>query len=317
MVNRTNKRAAALMRDAVVRDLDGSTLVVTVKSPALVKMMATHAEVMTAALYEELGGRWEIRCEVAGERGGGPPAPAQPPRTDPPPNAAPRGRPAAGPHAGRAALSRPGRLRRPARTESYGSPAPSAGPARPATPPPADDDWPEAARPGVARQPPRRPRPPTTRTGRRPAPIGGAPAAPPSPPRPGSPRPPPPRTGPPRNPPPVRRSRPSRGPRRPPAAARAVSGGLAAARAAAAGRGARTAVKTADADWAGEPPYDPEYDGPPKAGGGRRVRGLRPRRRAARRGVDERTARQSSEEQALRLLKTELGAEKIDEIDVR
>ncbi|WP_018786540.1 DNA polymerase III subunit gamma and tau [Micromonospora sp. CNB394] len=69
-VNRSNKRIAALMRDAVVRDLDGDTLVLTVKSTVLAKMMADHAAVLTDALYEELGGRWQIRCEVAGERGG-------------------------------------------------------------------------------------------------------------------------------------------------------------------------------------------------------------------------------------------------------
>ncbi|MGC4769589.1 DNA polymerase III subunit gamma and tau, partial [Micromonospora sp. DT44] len=68
-VNRTNKRIAALMRDAVVRELDGDTLVLTVKSSVLAKMMADHAAVLTDALYEELGGRWQIRCEVAGERG--------------------------------------------------------------------------------------------------------------------------------------------------------------------------------------------------------------------------------------------------------
>ncbi|WP_432051044.1 DNA polymerase III subunit gamma and tau [Verrucosispora sp. NA02020] len=86
-VNRSNKRIAALMRDAVVRDLDGDTLVVTVKSTVLAKMMTDHARVLTDALYEELGGRWQIRCEVAGERGGmspgnpraaGGPAPARP-----------------------------------------------------------------------------------------------------------------------------------------------------------------------------------------------------------------------------------------------
>ena len=69
-VNRTNKRIAALMRDAVVRELDGDMLVLTVKSTVLAKMMADHAAVLTDALYEELGGRWQIRCEVAGERGG-------------------------------------------------------------------------------------------------------------------------------------------------------------------------------------------------------------------------------------------------------
>ncbi|MFD1326277.1 DNA polymerase III subunit gamma and tau, partial [Micromonospora sonneratiae] len=70
MVNRTNKTLAALMREAVVRDLDGDTLVLTVKSPALSQMVSSKAAVITAALYEEWGQRWQIRCEVAGERGG-------------------------------------------------------------------------------------------------------------------------------------------------------------------------------------------------------------------------------------------------------
>ncbi|RKN42798.1 DNA polymerase III subunit gamma and tau [Micromonospora endolithica] len=69
-VNRSHKKIAALMRDAVVRDLDGDTLVLTVKSSVLAKMLSDHAAVLTDALYEELGGRWQIRCEVAGERGG-------------------------------------------------------------------------------------------------------------------------------------------------------------------------------------------------------------------------------------------------------
>ncbi|GAA2192828.1 DNA polymerase III subunit gamma and tau [Micromonospora lupini] len=100
-VNRTNKRIAALMRDAVVRELDGDMLVLTVKSTVLAKMMADHAAVLTDALYEELGGRWQIRCEVAGERGGvslSGPQRSQPPAPTPaaaPP--APPDAPAAGP----------------------------------------------------------------------------------------------------------------------------------------------------------------------------------------------------------------------------
>nr|WP_253289863.1 hypothetical protein [Verrucosispora sioxanthis] len=67
------------MRDAVVRDLDGDTLVLTVKSAVLARMMSDHAQVLTDALYEELGGRWQIRCEVAGERGGASPGPHRSP----------------------------------------------------------------------------------------------------------------------------------------------------------------------------------------------------------------------------------------------
>ncbi|MGW5673038.1 DNA polymerase III subunit gamma and tau, partial [Micromonospora sp. NPDC003776] len=86
-VNRIKKPAAALMRDAVVRDVDGDTLVLTVKSPVLAQMMAAHTSVLADALYEEFGGRWQIRCEVAGERGaaslGGPARPSAP-RSDTP-----------------------------------------------------------------------------------------------------------------------------------------------------------------------------------------------------------------------------------------
>ncbi|MGW3896354.1 DNA polymerase III subunit gamma and tau [Micromonospora profundi] len=92
-VNRTNKRIAALMRDAVVRELDGDMLVLTVKSTVLAKMMADHAAVLTDALYEELGGRWQIRCEVAGERGAA--SLSGPPRSQPAAPARPAAPPAA------------------------------------------------------------------------------------------------------------------------------------------------------------------------------------------------------------------------------
>ncbi|MEV1072127.1 DNA polymerase III subunit gamma and tau [Micromonospora parva] len=97
-VNRTNKRIAALMRDAVVRELDGDMLVLTVKSTVLAKMMADHAAVLTDALYEELGGRWQIRCEVAGERGGA--SLSGPPRSQPAAPARPAASPAVTPTAG-------------------------------------------------------------------------------------------------------------------------------------------------------------------------------------------------------------------------
>ncbi|MEH0845934.1 DNA polymerase III subunit gamma and tau, partial [Micromonospora sp. CPCC 205711] len=129
-VNRSNKRIAALMRDAVVRDLDGDTLVLTVKSSVLAKMMSDHAAVLTDALYEELGGRWQIRCEVAGERGGtslgGPPRSA-------PPRPAPAPTPASAPPAdGPAARSGPTGSSGPAVPGAAGPAAPGAhGPAAP------------------------------------------------------------------------------------------------------------------------------------------------------------------------------------------
>ncbi|WP_343449408.1 DNA polymerase III subunit gamma and tau [Micromonospora oryzae] len=340
-VNRTNKRIAALMRDAVVRELDGDALVLTVKSTVLAKMMSDHAAVLTDALYEEFGGRWQIRCEVSGERGGASlgggsrgPAPA-PPRPAP----APPAPPASAAHAP-ATNARPSTGAAPGPTggggvapaggaagadEEWPEPARLGGAAAPAASAPAGDDWPEAARPG-----------------------GSAPAAPPATAPPGGPTPAAaaPATSPngtahgaagngaapatPANGAAARGAAPaapSDG-AAPGGRAPAAGSGLAAARAAAAGRGARTqngARKTADADWAGEPPYDPDYDGPVR-GGGRpgpaasaapTYEGFDPGDEPLDEVIDERTARQSSEEQAVQLLREAFGAEKIDEVDAR
>ncbi|RKF25781.1 DNA polymerase III subunit gamma and tau [Micromonospora globbae] len=322
-VNRTNKRIAALMRDAVVRELDGDTLVLTVKSAVLARMMSDHAAVLTDALYEELGGRWQIRCEVAGERGGvtlsGPPRSAAPARpASPPPGPA-----AAGP----ASTGARG-------AEGAGATGTGAGEA------PADDeeDWPEPARPGGAAPGPDdsdagdwpEPARPGGAGGAAPGgPVGGAaggavgapagaaapagvPAAPVRPAAPAG------ASGgaAPATP---RQSAAGSGTGAP------VSSAIAAARAAAAGRGARTAAParpTADSDWAGEPPYDPDYDGPVRPGGGRPAaapvyEGFDPGDEPLDDVIDEKTARESSEEQAVRLLREALGAEKIDEVDAR
>ncbi|MET7748626.1 DNA polymerase III subunit gamma and tau [Micromonospora sp. NPDC005367] len=320
-VNRTNKRIAALMRDAVVRELDGDTLVLTVKSGVLARMVSDHAAVLTDALYEELGGRWQIRCEVAGERGAatlsGSPRPTAP---APAPAA-----PASGARSGTGPAARPG-----ANGESGPAGGRGSGESGPAAAGAAggddEDDWPEPARPG----------------GAAPAPAGGPAAGDgagndwPEPARPGG--------GPASAPEgvPASASTPAGATAQatPPAgtavaanpAAPAangngapVSSAIAAARAAAAGRGPRTAQParpTADSDWAGEPPYDPDYDGPARSGGGRPpatpvYEGFDPGDEPLDDVIDEKTARESSEEQAVRLLREALGAEKIDEVDAR
>ncbi|MFC4146800.1 DNA polymerase III subunit gamma and tau [Micromonospora mangrovi] len=387
-VNRIKKPAAALMRDAVVRDIDGDTLVLTVKSPVLAQMMAHHTSVLAEALYEEFGGRWQIRCEVAGERGGaalgGPPrstarpAPATaPPPTAPPPtggapvpgassagssgpggstpggstpgglDSGPGGSAPGGPDSGRA--SGPDGANGPGSRNgggpatggaptglgpAHGGPGGPAGGGQNGTSPTgpadvADDDggWPEPARPGGAARPgdaaggdgdwPEAARPGGATAGAdwpEPARPGGATAtaatatatvtaAPVVPQASGSPQPP-------------------------------VSSAIAAARAAAAaatagaGKGPRTAPaarKTADAEWAGEPPYDPDYDGPLRSGGAPTAatpatpayEGFDPGDEPLDEVIDERTARQSSEEQAVQLLREAFGAEKIDEVDAR
>ncbi|SIQ25675.1 DNA polymerase III subunit gamma and tau [Micromonospora avicenniae] len=334
-VNRTNKRIAALMRDAVVRELDGDTLVLTVKSGVLARMVSDHATVLTDALYEELGGRWQIRCEVAGERGAatlsGSPRPSAPapapagPASGARSGTGPAARPGANGASGPAARAGAGGASGPAAGRESGGSGPAAAgdddaddwpePARPGGVAPvpaagpaagdgAGDDWPEPARPGGG---------PASAAEGVPASAGvpsGAPAG-------------------------------AAAPATPPAHAAAaantaapaavngngapVSSAIAAARAAAAGRGPRTAQParpTADSDWAGEPPYDPDYDGPVRSGGGRPpatpvYEGFDPGDEPLDDVIDEKTARESSEEQAVRLLREALGAEKIDEVDAR
>ncbi|WP_349879934.1 DNA polymerase III subunit gamma and tau [Micromonospora sp. HUAS YX12] len=368
-VNRSNKRIAALMRDAVVRDLDGDTLVLTVKSTVLAKMMADHAAVLTDALYEELGGRWQIRCEVAGERGasslGGPSRPsgasraqadAAPARSAP--DSAPA-RPAAAPP-GPASDAGPGRPDSGAVGAAHGRPdadAADAGPGRPdsgavghstsgvapgqpvsgsgspgvshrptataAADQAGEEDWPEPARlggaaPGTA-----------SATGTASAASAGDAEDWPAAARPGGgtatatapvvvPKPAAPAAAP----------APAGGARPAGAKNSAIAAARAAAAAAAAGggpgkgpRAAQPARKTADAEWAGEPPYDPDYDGPVRGGGAPAAapayEGFDPGDEPLDDVIDERTARQSSEEQAVQLLRETFGAEKIDEVDAR
>ncbi|MEU8328468.1 DNA polymerase III subunit gamma and tau [Micromonospora sp. NPDC048839] len=468
-VNRTNKRIAALMRDAVVRELDGDMLVLTVKSTVLAKMMADHAAVLTDALYEELGGRWQIRCEVAGERGGvslsgpqraqsaaparpaapvanptaapnapsgnavaGPPSgpsaapnpsvaaalpggpssvpypssaasPATAPAAAPNPSSAasPATAPAAAPNPSSAASPAPAPASAPNSTsvagsdargglpggavaraggggEGYGAhgsgrqggaqpagPADAQGSARPGTAQPGasaddEDDWPEAARPGGGEPAaeatddedwPEAARPGGASAGNAPGPDAG-PGGPGSAPTPTGPN-----SGGPNssggNGSGPGGSGPGAGPNggRPGGGANGggangagpngagpngagpngggapVSSAIAAARAAAAGRGVRTgsaARPVADAEWAGEPPYDPDFDGPVRGGrpGGAApaapvYEGFDPGDEPLDEVIDEKTARESSEEQAVRLLRETFGAEKIDEVDAR
>ncbi|MEU4780804.1 DNA polymerase III subunit gamma and tau [Micromonospora sp. NPDC023633] len=396
-VNRIKKAGAALMRDAVVRDVDGDTLVLTVKSPVLAQMMGNHTSVLAEVLYEEFGARWQIRCEVAGERGGaslgGPSRPAAPARPASPPSPAPthQDRSGAGPSGGGAGggisggPSGPGGVSGPSgpsgpsgsnglagpnglsgaaggpggasgadgaaarqggatptsgagasgtggaadAAEDWPEPARPGGvagggedwpePARPGGVAGGGDDWPEPARPGgtsavtstsgTAAGSPTATGLPSAASSTRPASAGTASAtAAPAVPKPAG----------------SSTAPQQAGPAGPP-----VSSAIAAARAAAAGRGPRTgqpARKTADAEWAGEPPYDPDFDGPVRGGGGRpggarpaapNFVGFDPGDEPLDEVIDEQTARESSEEQAVRLLREAFGAEKIDEVDAR
>jgi DNA polymerase-3 subunit gamma/tau len=126
-VGRQSKKMAALASGATVRDLDGETVVLTFRFPAHAKMVASEPELIANALYEALGGRWQIRCEVAGEAGGvqSPPGPSG--------AASARSAPA------QKVPSRPAAKLAPARQREVVTPAATTSD---------DDDWPEPARPG-------------------------------------------------------------------------------------------------------------------------------------------------------------------------
>ena len=68
-VGRKSKKIAALAQGATVRELEGQTVVLTFRFPAHAKMVAAEPALISDALYEALGGRWQIRCDVAGEAG--------------------------------------------------------------------------------------------------------------------------------------------------------------------------------------------------------------------------------------------------------
>ncbi|SDY13990.1 DNA polymerase III, tau subunit [Micromonospora pattaloongensis] len=306
MVARKSKRAAAVVREATVRDVDGQTLVLTFRHSVHANMLTSSPDLLVEAVYEVLGVRWQIRCEVAGDQRAAataaPARPASPPAQPPRPPVAPAER-----------------VERGATTARV---APASGPA-------GDSDWPEPARPGgVAAAAPAADNggwpTPATPGGGSPAPAGadpaggggataksgsGATATPGN----GATA----KTG---NGVTAPEGNANGGDR---AQGNGVPGpGLAAARAAAAGRGARPGAPApaqgqAQGAWRDgtmpeEPPYDPEYDGPPKAAVAA-YEGFDPGDEPLDEVIDERTARQTSEQQALQLLQQTLGAEKIGE----
>jgi DNA polymerase-3 subunit gamma/tau len=150
-IGRQSKRLAALLAGAVVRDFNGQTVTLTFRYPKHAEMVTPAAPAVANALYEALGGRWEIRCEVSGEGGAVAPAPA--PRSgsgrggpaaasrEPARNEAPTG---VGP--GRATATAPG-----AQQAQAAAPRPPQSRRREAEAPASsggDDDWPEPVKPG-------------------------------------------------------------------------------------------------------------------------------------------------------------------------
>ncbi|GAA1395355.1 DNA polymerase III subunit gamma and tau [Catellatospora coxensis] len=114
MVGRSSKKAAAFAREAVVRDIDGNTLVLLFKHKIHANGVENDPAPLMQAVHQVLGGKWQLRCEVGGD-----------PRA-----------------ASRAAAVAPASA--PPRSAPQKAAAPSRAPA------PAADDWPTPARVGGA-----------------------------------------------------------------------------------------------------------------------------------------------------------------------
>ncbi|GAA1610014.1 DNA polymerase III subunit gamma and tau [Catellatospora bangladeshensis] len=101
MVGRSSKKAAAFAREAVVRDIDGSTLVLVFKHRVHANGVENDPAPLLDAVHQVLGGNWQLRCEVGGDQRpaasrttAAAPASA-PPRNAPARSAEPARRPAA------------------------------------------------------------------------------------------------------------------------------------------------------------------------------------------------------------------------------
>jgi DNA polymerase-3 subunit gamma/tau len=116
-VGRRSKRAAAVVREATVRDVDGGTIVLLFQHTVHATMLAGAPRPLLDAVHEVLGGSWQIRCEARDE-------PSQPASARRPPTAAVPAQPA---------------------TPTGRGAADTAA------------DWPEPAAPGGARTPPTTP----------------------------------------------------------------------------------------------------------------------------------------------------------------
>ncbi|MFF5233762.1 DNA polymerase III subunit gamma and tau [Dactylosporangium sp. NPDC000521] len=130
LVSGKSKKAAAIVREATVQDVEGTTLVLGFKHTAHANMLNASPDVLIAALSELLGGRWQVRCEVGGQPGGGGGG------TRPtPPRPTPSG-PGGAPPGGQAPGGGPG----------FGGPS-GGGPGSAAVPQQAAEAWPTPARP--------------------------------------------------------------------------------------------------------------------------------------------------------------------------
>jgi DNA polymerase-3 subunit gamma/tau len=339
MVRRQSQRAWAVVREATVRDVDGDTLVLLFQHAVHADMLTKSPDLLTEAVTQVLGGTWQVRCELGGgaprssaaERMAGEPAqvaapgagaarPAPSPRAPRPGSrsrdsvedgddgwpatAQPGGdQPAAaGPepgadHGGSSSLNR-GRSPGPNHDGSPGADPSSTGPAGAPLDPAAtssDTAASVAARGAPPRATPPRAVPQPGSTGRSAAATAARAAAGAS--RQGASR--------------QGASRQGGGSQGGRSADAASQGGTArpSARAQTAGAAQHASTARSAAGAVDEPPYDPDYDPPVRDPG---YPGFDPGDEPGDEG-DRHAVRESSEEQALRLLAEALGAEKIAE----
>jgi DNA polymerase III subunit gamma/tau len=66
-VRRQKQRAAALLGEATVRDVEGSTVVLLFKHSFHANSVASDPQQLLDAIHEVLGGSWQVRCEVSGQ----------------------------------------------------------------------------------------------------------------------------------------------------------------------------------------------------------------------------------------------------------
>ncbi|HEX6869464.1 MAG TPA: DNA polymerase III subunit gamma and tau [Micromonosporaceae bacterium] len=308
VVRRRSSRAWAVVREATVRDVLGEEIVLVFQHAVHANMFGAQADLLAEAIQEVLGGTWRVRSELGGDqRGPGPgPAPsgpagqvAAPARSAPAPDVRrtpPPGQPArSGRGAGAGQGSPSGQSRSTPSGGAGGRPEEQSGDA-----PSEDDggDWPTPAQPGggmgaATADAVAEPAAPARSAGAR----GAATTS-----RSGSP------------------DRGNAGSVRDGGRASAPSRTEAAARPAGRGRsgpGARAGTTPAGSAWSDgpppdEPPFDPDYDRAPAGGRGTSLyEGFDPGDEPLDDGVDPSVARQTSEEQAIRLLSEQLGAERI------
>jgi DNA polymerase-3 subunit gamma/tau len=75
-VGRRSKRAAAVVREASVRGVEGDTIVLVFQHTVHATMLSDAPQPLLDAVHEVIGGSWRIRCEARDAAGAQPAAPA-------------------------------------------------------------------------------------------------------------------------------------------------------------------------------------------------------------------------------------------------